>query len=98
MSEEKNWYLVCYDVRCPKRWRKAVTILEAYGERVQYSIFRCWLTLRLREKLRWQLKKVLLPEDRLLLIRLSEQCVANIQKYNDPSAWPPTTPGFEIIE
>ncbi|WP_407810278.1 CRISPR-associated endonuclease Cas2 [Spirulina subsalsa] len=59
MAELKNWYLVCYDIRCPKRWRKAYKVLEGYGERLQYSIFRCWLSLRMREKLRWELERVL---------------------------------------
>jgi CRISPR associated protein Cas2 len=52
VAESKNWYLVCYDIRCPKRWRKAYKLLEGYGERIQFSIFRCWLSQRDREKLR----------------------------------------------
>ncbi len=74
MAEAKNWYLICYDIRCPKRWRKAYKLLQGYGDRVQYSIFRCWLSQRSREKLRWELEKVLVAEDSLLLIRLSNQC------------------------
>jgi CRISPR-associated endonuclease Cas2 len=48
MAELKNWYLICYG---PKRWRKAYKLLEGYGERIQYSVFRCWLSQRMREKL-----------------------------------------------
>ncbi|MEO0969056.1 MAG: CRISPR-associated endonuclease Cas2, partial [Cyanobacteria bacterium J06639_18] len=43
MSEIKNCYIVCYDIRCQKRWRKAYKLIQGYGERVQYSIFRCFL-------------------------------------------------------
>jgi CRISPR-associated protein Cas2 len=39
MAEPRHWYLVCYDIRCPKRWRKAYKLIEGYGDRLQYSIF-----------------------------------------------------------
>jgi CRISPR-associated protein Cas2 len=97
MAELKNWYLVCYDIRCPKRWRKAYRILGGYGDRIQYSIFRCWLSTRMREKLRWELGKILTPEDDLILIRLSEQCVRDLPKYNRPNAWLLDEKGFRVI-
>ncbi len=47
-----RWWLVCYDVResqavCGRTARH----MEGYGERVQYSVFRCWLTPRRMEQL-----------------------------------------------
>jgi len=97
MAQAKNYYLICYDIRCPKRWRKAYKLLQGYGERIQYSIFRCWLSQRGREKLRWELEKVLNTEDSLLLIRLSDQCVARIQSYNRPGSWSIEEAGYRII-
>lgn len=97
MSEQKNWYLVCYDIRSPKRWRKAYKIIQGYGDRIQYSMFRCWLSQRSREKLRWQLEKVLEREDSLLLIRLSHQCVSSLGGYNRPEAWPVEESGYRIV-
>lgn len=47
MAEVKNCYIICYDIRNPKRWRKAYNLLQGYGERIQYSIFRSWLSMRL---------------------------------------------------
>lgn len=88
MAEVKNWYLVCYDIRCPKRWRKAYKLLQGYGDRIQYSIFRCWLNQRDREKLRWELEKVLTTEDSLLLLRLCDRCIEGVRQYNRPGAWP----------
>ena len=88
MAEAKNWYLVSYDIRCPKRWRKAYKLLQGYGERIQYSLFRCWLNQREREKLRWELEKVLATEDSLLLLRLCNRCIEGVHQYNRPSAWP----------
>lgn len=97
MAEVKNCYLVCYDIRDPKRWRKAYNLLQGYGERTQYSIFRCWLSMRSREKLRWELEKILAPEDSLLLIRLSHQCVAGIPAYNRPGAWSSQEEAYRIV-
>lgn len=97
MAEAKNWYLVAYDIRCPKRWQKAYKLLQGYGERLQYSIFRCWLSLRDREKLRWELERVLAAEDSLLLIRLPNQCVEGLHAYNRAGAWPVAQEAYRIV-
>lgn len=38
-----NFYLVCYDIVCDSRRSKVSKILEAYGFRVQKSVFECVL-------------------------------------------------------
>ncbi|MBD2105328.1 CRISPR-associated endonuclease Cas2 [Leptolyngbya sp. FACHB-261] len=97
MGEAKNWYLVCYDIREPKRWRKAYKLLQGYGESLQLSIFRCWLSQRDREKLRWELEKVLAAEDSLLLAGLCNRCVERVQVCNHPEAWPASSEGYRIV-
>ncbi len=97
MAEATHWYLICYDIRHPKRWRKAYKIIQGYGERMQFSIFRCCLSQREREKLRWELEKVLAAEDNLLLIRLCNRCVGGLQAYNRPEAWPIESEGYRIV-
>ncbi len=97
MAESKNPYLICYDIRDAKRWRKAYKLLEGYGDRLQYSIFRCALTLRDREKLRWELEKILTKEDSLLMVGLCHRCVERILTCNRPEAWPPPSPGYRIF-
>lgn len=97
MAASKNWYLVCYDIREPKRWRKVYKLLQGYGESVQLSIFRCWLSQRDREKLRWELEKILEVEDSLLLAGLCHRCVERIQLCNRPEAWPVKSEGYRVI-
>jgi len=97
LSELKNCYLICYDIRASKRWRKAYKLLEGYGERVQYSIFRCFLSQRDREKLRWELETVLAKEDSILFVRLSDRCLQDIPKYNRPGTWENTNKPFLIV-
>ncbi|MGB8699505.1 MAG: CRISPR-associated endonuclease Cas2 [Thermosynechococcaceae cyanobacterium] len=97
MAERKNWYLVCYDIRCPKRWRKAYKLLQGYGESLQYSIFRCCLNQRDREKLRWELEQILTQEDNLLLAGICDRCVERIHLCNRPEAWSSKRDNFRII-
>src|SRR4030088_3464708 len=95
-----RWWLVCYDVRDPERLRKAAKHMEGYGERMQYSIFRVWLTPREMERLRWELTELLQPEDIVLLIPLCSECVAGIrgihQAGNTPR-WPREPAGHQIV-
>lgn len=97
MAESKNWYLICYDIRDPKRWRQVYKQLEGYGERLQFSIFRCRLTPREREKLRWQLEKILTKEDNLLIVGLCSQCVERVRACNRSGAWPVSDQSFKIF-
>jgi CRISPR-associated protein Cas2 len=97
MAEIRHWYLVCYDIRCPKRWRKAYKLLNGYGERVQYSIFRCRLSQRDREKLRWELEKILTADDSLFFAGLCHRCEERVQKCNRAGVWAEDPASFQII-
>src|SRR6266487_1224823 len=66
MSDAK-WWLVCYDVRDAKRLRKCAKHMEGYGERIQYSIFRCWMSKLELERLRWELTELLESDDEVML-------------------------------
>jgi CRISPR-associated protein Cas2 len=95
-----RWWLVCYDVHDPERLRKAAKHLEGYGERMQYSVFRCWLTRRDMERLRWELTELLVAEDDVLLIPLCESCVAGIQSTHtaaSPPDWPDAPARHRIV-
>ena len=74
-----KWWLVCYDVRDAKRLRRCAGHMEGYGERVQYSVFRCWMTPRVSERLRWELTAMLDPDDDVLMIPLCARCVRGMR-------------------
>jgi CRISPR-associated protein Cas2 len=77
MSDAK-WWMVCYDVHDLKRLRKCAKHMEGYGERIQYSVFRCWMGKREVERLRWELTELLDSEDDVMLIPLCSSCVGGI--------------------
>jgi CRISPR-associated protein Cas2 len=95
-----HWWLVCYDVRDPERLRKAAKHLEGYGERMQYSVFRCWLTRPEKERLRWELTELLAPEDDVLLIPVCGSCAAGIcgaHAAADQTSWPRAPARHQVV-
>lgn len=90
MSDTK-WWLVCYDIHDEKRLRMCAKHMEGYGHRIQYSVFRCWMTSREVEQLRWELTKTLDPVDDVLVIPLCQRCVdgiVGIHGNDRPLEWP----------
>lgn len=96
MAENKQWYVVCYDISEPKRWRKVFKLLHGYGRHLQYSIFRCRLTVRGQEKLRWELEQLLTPEDRLLILTMCDACEKRTAAHNRPESWIGENKRFDI--
>ena len=95
-----KWWLICYDVRDAKRLRKTAKHMEGYGERMQYSVFRCWLNPRQLQCLRWELTELLKPEDDVLFIPLCGNCVDGIVSTHSalkPPDWPEEPPGHLIV-
>lgn len=97
MSEPKRWYLMTYDIRSPKRWRKVYDLMRGYGERLQLSVFRCLLTDRDREKLRWELSRVMEEEDTLLVMGLCGGCVERVRAINPKEGWPEEPAPFRVL-
>ncbi len=96
---EKHWHLISYDVRDPKRLRQVAKLLESYGERVQYSVFRCRLDKITLEKLHWELKKIMEHEDDLLVIPLCFNCAQRIPIHSsgDRSDWTGPHPTYRVV-
>jgi len=94
---KKIWYVISYDVRESKRLRKVARHLESYGERMQYSVFRCRLTERDIERLRWELTSMMEKADNLLVIGLCSSCGARIAARHGAESWAEQPPSFEIV-
>lgn len=41
---DERMYIVVYDIRQPKRWRRVFKVMKGYGEWLQLSVFQCRLT------------------------------------------------------
>lgn len=82
MATARQFYLICYDIRDPKRWRKCHRLLKSYGVPVQYSIFQCRLSDQKIGKLRWELAAILADEDSLLIAPIQEADVNRIVQWN----------------
>lgn len=67
----RRCYLVCYDVRDPKRLRRIHRLMKAYGEPWQYSVFYCTLKAIDRVRLEAAAREVLnLKVDQFLIVDL----------------------------
>jgi len=64
-------YLVCYDVRDPKRLRRVHRLIKANGEPWQFSVFYCTLKAIDRVPLETALRDTMnLKEDQVLIVDL----------------------------
>ncbi len=72
MSEtQRRRFVVCYDVREPKRLRKTHETMLGYGDPLQYSVFVCNLSSAEQVLMQEALIKVVkLPEDSVHIIDL----------------------------
>lgn len=67
----KKTYLVAYDIANPERLRQVHRTVRAYGDRLQYSVYRCSLTEKGLVLLKAQLEEVMnLREDKTMFICL----------------------------
>jgi CRISPR-associated protein Cas2 len=98
MSDRK-WHLISYDIREPKRLRQVAAKLESYGERIQYSIFRCRLDRKSLEKLHWELNQIMEKVDDLLVLPICPSCASRVPIHStgDQSAWVDKPDTFRII-
>jgi len=96
-SSTKRWHLVAYDVRDPKRLRKTAKLLGGYGARVQYSMFSCYMSERQRERLRWELSRILKKNDDLLIFSICRDCMSVLRQHDRKQTWPPDPTGYTIV-
>ena len=44
-------YIVAYDISDPKRWRRVFSVMNGFGEWLQYSVFQCRLSAQRQAEL-----------------------------------------------
>lgn len=97
VSANKRWRLICYDIRDARRLREVYKIVSGHGHRVQYSIYRARLDDQQVEQLRWELSRVMDPEDSLLIVDLCPTCSSNVISRNHVEGWHDAAPSFLVI-
>lgn len=97
MDHSKHWYLVSYDLRDPKRWRKVYERVKGNAERVQYSVFKMYISQTQLERFRLDMAKLMDDEDDLLIIRLCSGCAKRVIDTSTDKSWDETRPPFEIL-
>jgi CRISPR-associated protein Cas2 len=66
-------YVVAYDIREPKRWRRVFKTMHGYGEWLQLSVFQCRLSRRRQVELTAALDALIHhQEDHVLILDLGD--------------------------
>lgn len=87
----RHRHLIAYDIADPKRLRRVIKIMEAYGDRLQYSVFLCDLSRAEFTGWRAEIGLVLdLGEDSVVVIDLGPlERAAPIMALGVPRRLPP---------
>ena len=70
----RRCYLVCYDIREPRRLRRVHKVMKGYGEAWQFSVFFCVLKAIDLVRLQADLKKEMnLKQDQAMIVDLGNE-------------------------
>lgn len=88
-----RFYVVTYDIPCDKRRKKIADLLEGYGQRVQLSVFECFLNKRKYKELQQRLNKVVKrEEDSVRFYPLSGHTLSEVEVWGGvPLSEPPNS-------
>ena len=68
-------YMVCYDIRNPKRLQKTAKIIENYGLRIQYSFFQCEMSQSIMQRMKKEVLSIIdIKMDYFFIYPLCEAC------------------------
>ncbi len=69
--KHRHLYIAAYDIRHPRRLRKALTVVRGYASGGQKSVYECFLTEQEKQDLLVAIRAVVdVEEDRFFLLRL----------------------------
>lgn len=90
MAEHEHLYVVTYDIRDPKRWRRVFRLMKGFGQWLQLSVFQCRLSRQRHAELIALLDGVVMhDEDHVILLDLGlaedvKPSVVSLGKSFDP--------------
>ena len=88
--------VIVYDIPDDKRRLKLSNFLEGYGQRIQLSVFECFLSLEEMRQLYEKVKKLVKPvEDNVRFYWISEEAVSRVLTIGGESPQPP--PKYYVI-
>ncbi len=89
-------YVVTYDIPNDRRRKKVSDLLEGYGQRVQYSVFECWLQQHQYQDLKRRLQsRLCLQEDHIRFYPLTAHTLPRVETWGGPEVVSP--PGSFIV-
>lgn len=79
MSHQEQLWIIAYDIEDDAVRRQVASLLEEQGQRVQYSVFECWLLPEQRRQLKKTLQRHLEPGDQLRWYPLCQGCSRKVE-------------------
>lgn len=79
----KKFIVVAYDIVDDKRRNKICDILSSYGQRVNYSVFECFLRNKDIVRLKSRIERYLKEKDTVLYYYLCKDCIERIERKGD---------------
>ncbi|WDC85200.1 CRISPR-associated endonuclease Cas2 [Caloramator sp. mosi_1] len=74
MNENKNLYVISYDISKDRTRNKVSKVLEGFGQRVQYSLFECRLNNTQLQTIKMKLLKLIdNKEDSIIIYKLTPE-------------------------
>lgn len=95
--DPRSWYLVSYDIRDDARLRRVAKLLEGYGQRLQYSVFRCRFSPLEMQRLKWELTRITETEDGWMIVPVCGNCLKHVHIHGGMHNWPEETPSFLVL-
>ncbi|AEM74224.1 CRISPR-associated endonuclease Cas2 [Caldicellulosiruptor acetigenus] len=80
MKEKKLMYVVCYDIVDDRRRNKIANVLKSFGNRVQYSVFECFLTPTQFQRLKSRLLPLLERNDSIMCYKITPELQKDIER------------------
>lgn len=94
----EHLYVVSYDIREPRRWRKVFQAMHAFGERLQLSVFQCRLGKERVMKMEEILRRLVDQKvDHVLILDLGLAEHVELRVSSIGKAFEPVEPGPVIV-